>query len=32
VVLDQVLPFDEIVTAHRIVDSGRKRGNVVVVP
>jgi len=29
-VIDSVLPLSEIVEAHRIVDSGRKRGNVVV--
>lgn len=28
-VIDQVLPFEEIVRAHEIVDSGRKRGSVV---
>ena len=30
-VIDQSFPFDRIVEAHRLVDSGRKRGNVVVV-
>lgn len=29
-VIDQVLPFERIVDAHRRVDSGRKRGSVVV--
>jgi NADPH:quinone reductase-like Zn-dependent oxidoreductase len=29
-VIDQVYPFERIVDAHRHVDSGRKRGNVVV--
>jgi NADPH:quinone reductase-like Zn-dependent oxidoreductase len=29
-VIDRVLPFEEIVEAHRLVDSGRKRGSVVV--
>lgn len=29
-VIDRVFPFDEIVEAHRLVDSGRKRGSVVV--
>ena len=28
--IDRTLPFDRIVDAHRLVDSGRKRGNVVV--
>ena len=31
-VVDRTLPLSEIVEAHRIVDSGRKVGNVVVVP
>ena len=31
-VVDRTLPLAEIVEAHRIVDSGRKVGNVVVVP
>ena len=30
VVIDRVLPLEQIVDAHRLVDSGRKRGNVVV--
>jgi NADPH:quinone reductase-like Zn-dependent oxidoreductase len=30
-VIDKTFPFDKIVEAHRHVDSGRKRGNVVVV-
>lgn len=29
-VIDRSFPFDDIVAAHRLVDSGRKRGNVVV--
>jgi len=29
-VIDRTYPFDEIVEAHRYVDSGRKKGNVVV--
>jgi len=28
-VIDQCLPFDEIVKAHRRVETGRKRGSVV---
>lgn len=32
VVLEKELPLAEIVTAHRLVDSGRKVGNVVVLP
>ncbi|HEV2796925.1 MAG TPA: zinc-binding dehydrogenase, partial [Nocardioides sp.] len=31
-VVDRSLPLAEIVEAHRIVDSGRKVGNLVVVP
>jgi NADPH:quinone reductase-like Zn-dependent oxidoreductase len=31
-VVDRTLPLSEIVEAHRIVDSGRKVGNLVVVP
>lgn len=29
-VIDRILPFEEIAEAHRIVDSGRKRGSLVV--
>jgi NADPH:quinone reductase-like Zn-dependent oxidoreductase len=29
-VIDRRFPFDQIVEAHRLVDSGRKRGNVIV--
>lgn len=29
-VIDRTFPFDQIVAAHRLVDSGRKRGSVVV--
>ena len=32
VVTDGVFPLDDVVQAHRLVDSGRKRGNVVVRP
>jgi NADPH:quinone reductase-like Zn-dependent oxidoreductase len=32
VVLDRTLGLDEIAEAHRIVDSGRKVGNVVITP
>ncbi|MEO0735094.1 MAG: NAD(P)-dependent alcohol dehydrogenase [Bacteroidota bacterium] len=32
VVIDQQYSLEEIVTAHRYVDSGRKRGNVVLLP
>ena len=32
VVVDRTLPLDNIVEAHRVVDSGRKVGNVVVLP
>jgi NADPH:quinone reductase-like Zn-dependent oxidoreductase len=28
--IDRVFPFDQISAAHRFVDSGRKRGSVVV--
>ncbi len=31
-VVDRTLPLSEIVEAHRIVDSGRKVGNLVLVP
>jgi NADPH:quinone reductase-like Zn-dependent oxidoreductase len=31
-VVDRTLPLSEVVEAHRIVDSGRKVGNLVVVP
>jgi NADPH:quinone reductase-like Zn-dependent oxidoreductase len=30
IVIDRVYPMDEIVEAHRYVDTGRKRGNVVI--
>ena len=30
-VIDRIMPLSEIAEAHRIVDSGRKRGNVIVV-
>jgi D-arabinose 1-dehydrogenase-like Zn-dependent alcohol dehydrogenase len=29
-VIDRCLPFEQIVDAHRVVDTGRKRGNLVV--
>ena len=32
VVVDRTVPLDDIVEAHRVVDSGRKVGNVVVLP
>lgn len=32
VVVDRTLPLDEVVEAHRVVDSGRKVGNLVLVP
>lgn len=32
VVIDRVLPLDEVVEAHRLVDSGRKVGNVLLHP
>ena len=32
VVTDRVLPLDDVVEAHRLVDSGRKRGNVLTRP
>jgi NADPH:quinone reductase-like Zn-dependent oxidoreductase len=32
VVIDRTVPLDEIVEAHRVVDSGRKVGNIVVLP
>ena len=32
VVIDRTLPLDEIVEAYRVVDSGRKVGNLVVTP
>jgi len=31
-VIDRTLPLTDIVEAHRVVDSGRKVGNMVVIP
>lgn len=32
VVIDQALPLDDIAEAHRRIDSGRKKGNIVIHP